>query len=64
MASFQFTVFAVENGYRVRVVHGDDKYQWPNVYNTLEEAGEEILQALKTASQSRGEKSKDWQASA
>jgi hypothetical protein len=64
MASFQFTVFPVENGYRVRVVHGDNKYQWPGVYSTLEQAGEEILRALKTASLSRGEKSKDWQTSA
>ena len=64
MASFQFTVFPVENGYRVRVVHGDNKYQWPGVYSTLEQAGEEILRALKTASLCRGEKSKDWQTSA
>ena len=55
MKSFQFTVFAAENGYRVRVKYGEEEYVWPEVYKTLEQAGIEILKALTTASQSRGE---------
>ena len=38
MKSFQFTVFAAENGYRVRVKHGEEEYVWPDIYNTLEHA--------------------------
>jgi hypothetical protein len=53
--SFQFTVFAAENGYRVRVKHGEVEYVWPHLYKTLEHAGKEILKALTTASESRGE---------
>jgi hypothetical protein len=55
MKSFQFTVFAAESGYRVRVKYGDDEYVWPAIYKTLEHAGKEILKALTTASKSRGE---------
>jgi hypothetical protein len=55
MKSFQFTVFAAEDGYRVRVKHGDEEYVWPDIYKTLEHAGKEILKALTTASVSRGE---------
>jgi hypothetical protein len=55
MKSFQFTVFAAENGYRVRVKYGEEEYVWPHSYKTLEQAGKEILKALTTASESRGE---------
>jgi hypothetical protein len=55
MKSFQFTVSAAENGYRVRVKHGEEEYVWPDIYKTLEHAGKEILKALTTASKCRGE---------
>jgi hypothetical protein len=55
MKSFNFTVFAAENGYRIRVNQGENEYLWPDTYATLEQAGKEILKALTTASQSRGE---------
>jgi hypothetical protein len=55
MKSFQFIVFAVENGYRVRVKYGEEEYEWPDIFKTLEHAGKEILKALTTASKSRGE---------
>jgi hypothetical protein len=53
--SFQFTVLPVENGYRLQVICGEGEYMWPNLYGTLEQAGKQILQALTTASESRGE---------
>lgn len=56
MRSFQFTVLPVENGYRLRVKYGEEEYMWPDIYNTLEQVGKDILQALTTASESRGEK--------
>jgi hypothetical protein len=55
MRSFQFTVTPVENGYRLRVKYGDEEYIWPDIYTTLEQVGKDILQALTTASESRGE---------
>jgi hypothetical protein len=55
MRSFQFTVFAVESRYRVRVKYGEEEYVWPDIYQTLEHAGKEILKALTSASVSRGE---------
>jgi hypothetical protein len=56
--SFQFTVLPVENGYRLHVSYGAEEYIWPDLYSTLEQAGKQILQALTTASESRGEISK------
>ncbi len=53
--SFQFTIWAVEKGYRLSVNHGLAEYGWPNIYPTLEKAGQEILRALTTASECRGE---------
>jgi hypothetical protein len=58
MRSFQFIISPVENGYRLRVKYGEEEYTWPDIYNTLEQAGKDILQALKTASESRGEDTK------
>jgi hypothetical protein len=55
MRSFQFNVFPVENGYRLRAKYGEEEYVWPDIYKTLVHAGEEILKALTTASESRGE---------
>jgi hypothetical protein len=57
--SFHFTVLPVENGYRIHVSYGEEEYMWPDLYSTLEEAGKRILQALTTASESRGEISKN-----
>ena len=54
--SFHFTVLPVENGYPLHVSHGEEEYLWPHLYITLEQAGKEILKALTTASESRGEK--------
>ena len=56
--SFHFTVLPVENGYRLHVSYGEQEYMWPDLYRTLEQAGKQILQALTTASESRGEISK------
>ncbi len=56
--SFHFTVLPVENGYRLQVSSGEQEYMWPDLYSTLEQAGKQILQALATASESRGEISK------
>jgi hypothetical protein len=53
--SFQFTVLPLENGYRLQVSYGEEEYMWPDLYGTLEQAGKQILQALTTASESRGE---------
>ena len=57
--SFHFTVSPVENGYRLHVSYGQEEYVWPDLYGTLEQAGKQILQALTTASESRGEISKN-----
>jgi hypothetical protein len=57
--SFHFTVLPVEKGYRLHVCHGEKEYMWPDLYGTLELAGKQILQALTTASESRGEISKN-----
>lgn len=54
-ASIPFELRRGENGYRVRVNHGEDEFLWPEVFSTLEKAGKEILQALTNASLSRGE---------
>ena len=56
--SFHFTVLPVENGYRLHVSYGEQEYTWPDLYDTLEQVGKQILQALTTASESRGEISK------
>ena len=53
--SFQFTILPAENGYRLRINHGGAEYLWPDIYPTLEKAGKEILKALTTASECRGE---------
>ena len=50
-----FTILPAENGYRLRVNHGAAEYLWPSTYPTLEKAGEQILKALTTASECRGE---------
>jgi hypothetical protein len=60
--SFQFTVLPVENGYRLKVSYGEEEYMWPNLYGTLEQAGKQVLQALTTASESRGEITKSTSA--
>ncbi len=52
---FQFTIFPDENGYHLRVNCGAAEYFWPHIYPTLEKAGEQILKALKTASECRRE---------
>jgi hypothetical protein len=57
--SFHFTVLPVENGYRLHVSYGEEAYTWPDLYSTLEQAGKQIQQALTTASESRGEISKN-----
>src|ERR1700693_1393442 len=57
--SFHFTVLPVENGYRLHVSYGEQEYMWLDLYSTLEQAGKQILQALTTALESRGETSKN-----
>lgn len=61
-AIVQFTVLPVENGYRLKVSYGEEEYMWPNLYGTLEQAGKQVLQALTTASESRGEITKSTSA--
>ena len=56
--SFHFTVLPGEKGYRLQVSSGGQDYMWPDLYSNLEQAGKQILQALTTASESRGEISK------
>jgi hypothetical protein len=53
--SFQFTILPAENGYRLLVNHGAAEYLWPDIYSTLEKAGQQILKALTTASECRAE---------
>jgi hypothetical protein len=53
--SYFFTVLPVENGYRLRVNSGGHEYIWPSTYSSLEAVGKEILRALTTASECRGE---------
>jgi hypothetical protein len=53
--SFQFTILLTENGYRLLVNHGATEYVWPDLYSTLEKAGEQVLKALTTASECRAE---------
>jgi hypothetical protein len=48
---FQFTIFRHENGYQLRVNRGAAEHFWPHIYPILEKAGEQILKALKTASE-------------
>jgi hypothetical protein len=55
MQAFQFTIFPVENGYRLRVNCGAAEYLWPEIFSTLQKAGKEILRALTTASECQGE---------
>jgi hypothetical protein len=43
MKSFQFTVFAAENGYRVRIKYGEEECVWPDIYKTLAGDGETQL---------------------
>ena len=45
--SFHFTVLPVENGYRLHVSYGEQEYMWPDLYGNLEQAGKQILQALR-----------------
>ena len=61
---FQFTIFPEENGYQLRVNCGAAEYFWPHIYPTLEKAGEQILKALKTVSECRGEIPKPLKAAA
>lgn len=53
--SYFFTVLPVENGYLLRVDSGGKEYTWPSTYISLEAVGKEILEALTTASECRGE---------
>jgi hypothetical protein len=53
--SYFFTVLPVENGYQLRVDSGGKEYTWPSIYISLEAVGKEILRALTTASECRGE---------
>jgi hypothetical protein len=53
--SYFFSVLPVENGYQLRVNSGGKDYSWPSTYSTLEATGNEILRALTTASECRGE---------
>jgi hypothetical protein len=53
--SYFFTVSPVENGYQLRVNTGGKEYIWPSTYFSLEAVGKEILLALTTASECRGE---------
>jgi hypothetical protein len=61
--SYFFTVFPVENGYRLRVNSGGKEYIWPSTYSSLEAVGKEILRALTTASECRGERKNEPPAS-
>jgi hypothetical protein len=61
--SYFFTVLPVENGYRLRVNSGGKEYIWPLTYSSLEAVGKEILRALTTASECRGESQKQPPAS-
>jgi hypothetical protein len=54
--SYFFTVLPVQNGYQLRVNSGGKGYIWPSTYFSLEAVGKEILRALTTASECRGEK--------
>ena len=53
--SYFFTVLPVENGYLLRVDSGGKEYTWPSMYISFEAVGKEILWALTTASECRGE---------
>ena len=53
--SFQFTILPAKDGYQLLVNHGAAEYLWPDIYSTLEKAGEQILKALTTASECRAE---------
>jgi hypothetical protein len=53
--SYFFSVLPVESGYQLRVNSGGKDYIWPSTYSTLETVGKEILRALTTASECRGE---------
>jgi hypothetical protein len=53
--SYFFTVLPVESGYQLRVNSGGKDYIWPSFYPSLETVGKEILRALTTASECRGE---------
>jgi hypothetical protein len=61
--SYCFTVLPVENGYRLRVNSGGKEYNWPSTYSSFETVGKEILRALTTASECRGESQKQPRAS-
>jgi hypothetical protein len=53
--SYFVTVSPVENGFQLRVNTGGKEYIWPSTYVSLEAVGKEILRALTTASECRGE---------
>jgi hypothetical protein len=53
--SYFFSVLPVESGYQLRVNSGGKDYIWPSFYPSLETVGKEILRALTTASECRGE---------
>lgn len=61
--SYFFTVVPVENGYKLRINSGGKEYIWPSIYSSLEAVGKEILRALTTASECRGENQKQPSAS-
>src|ERR1700676_892084 len=53
--SYFFTISPIENGFQLRVNTGGKEYIWPSTYVSLEAVGKEILRALTTASECRGE---------
>jgi hypothetical protein len=53
--SYFFTVLPVASGYQLRVNIAGKQYIWPSTYSSLETVGKEILRALTTASECRGE---------
>ena len=61
--SYFVTVSPVENGFQLRVNTGGKEYIWPSTYVSFEAVGKEILRALTTASECRGESQKQPPAS-
>jgi hypothetical protein len=61
--SYFFTILPVQNGFQLRVNSAGKEYIWPSTYFSLEAIGKEILRALTTASECRGESQKQPPAS-
>ena len=53
------TVSPIEDGFQLRVNTGGKEYIWPSTYVSLEAVGKEILRALTTASECRGERNQN-----